>query len=166
MAGELPHCRHQGARNTNTMSPTYSCSSSATLAGCSAMRTYTALHLRRRVPTNTCISLLKSQSSTSPHPSCSPWIAISSNSTGCLTTSIQVNPSSILVSHLCATSGEGKHCEGQHDMITISHHRPQHFRPWIPKNASHILVDYPSNIHQKKGILKIKNPTLAAQCNQ
>jgi hypothetical protein len=35
-----------------------------------------------------------------------------------------------------------------------------------PKNTSNILVDYPSNISQKKGILKIKNPTLAAQCNQ
>jgi hypothetical protein len=46
-----------------------------------------------------------------------------------------------------------------------------HRRPWllerlvrVPKNTSHILVDYPSNISQKKGILKIKNPTLAAQC--
>jgi hypothetical protein len=35
------------------------------------------------------------------------------------------------------------------------------------KNTSHILVDHPSNISQKKGILKIKiKPTLAAQCNQ
>jgi hypothetical protein len=34
------------------------------------------------------------------------------------------------------------------------------------KNTSHILVDYPSNISQKKEILKIKNPTLATPCNQ
>jgi hypothetical protein len=50
--------------------------------------------------------------------------------------------------------------------VTQSGMRP---REWVlghvAKNTSHILVDYPSNISQKKGILKIKNPTLAAQCN-
>jgi hypothetical protein len=49
----------------------------------------------------------------------------------------------------------------------ITMENTQQFRQILAKNTYHILMDYPSNISQKKGILKIKNKTtLAAPCNQ